>query len=372
VSVIVRARGTEGNGSAVLGCRLQLIALVALAVLVWQSGVAVASTVSVGTAPTVPGSDVVVYTADPGETNTITTTVFFTPSYVLEIKDAGATITVGPGCTSVAPDTARCPWDSELLEVDLGDGNDSLTVPRFVEVTTAALRGGNGNDTINGGGSSYSEVYLFGGLGTDLLRGREGIDYLDGGPGADILSGGSSVVCETAGVCFQETDTVTYAERTSDVHADADGVADDGEALEGDLIRRNVEHLVGGHGNDVLGGTAIKGGSIEGVPKLRGSILEGREGDDVLRGTRAGDYLLGDIGNDVLRGSRGRDTLVGNRGNDVLVAGRGKDMLMAGNGQDRLLVRDGHVDQVNGGRGNDEARVDFALDRVRRVETILP
>lgn len=54
-------------------------------------------------------------------------TAVFNTSYVLEIVDAGATIAVGSGCTSVTPTTARCSLEftgaatPRAIEVELGD-----------------------------------------------------------------------------------------------------------------------------------------------------------------------------------------------------------------------------------------------------------
>lgn len=76
---------------------------------------------------------------------------------------------------------------------------------------------------------------------------------------------------------------MSYANRTKNVRADADGVAsDDGQRGEGDTIMGDVERLVGGHGRDHLGATAISF-----------AILEGHAGDDVLHGGPASDSSSG-------------------------------------------------------------------------------
>jgi Ca2+-binding RTX toxin-like protein len=332
---------------------------------------AFAATAFVGAGHRFGPGDVIWYLADPGEVNSVTIVDVFNATEEIEITDSGATINAGPGCTSLGPTQVRCPHGRGAIEVKLGDGNDFLSVSAGLDT---ALRGGDGNDTIlgSGAGVGFSE-YLSGGPGNDLLRGRGGSDVLDGGLGADELSGGSSIDCGLD-ICVQMMDTVTYAGRTNDVVADADGLADDGEALEGDLIRRNVENLVGGHGNDVLTGSTSKSTTRD--PPFQtiwfGSWLQGRAGNDLLRGAPGRDSLVGGRGNDLVRGSRGADLILGSRGSDRLIGGRGQDHFWGGKGPDRLFARDGQADRVDGGLGRDKARIDSGLDRVRRVETFLP
>ena len=114
----------------------------------------------------------------------------------LTITDPGATISVGSGCLSVSPNQAKCSLDFEVdVEVRLGDGNDTLVLDYDDGGSGAfcAYFGGTGNDTILGGGSSFSSSeFLIGGPGNDALRGRVGDDTLKGGAGADVMSGGTS------------------------------------------------------------------------------------------------------------------------------------------------------------------------------------
>lgn len=319
------------------------------------------------------GFDTLKYVADPGETNRVTISPISTLE--IEITDAGATIAAGAGCTPVDPNTVRCEFENYIsgdgfIDAMFGDGDDTLTVSRGVVVNEAVYRGQDGDDSLVTGGGSDSLERLLGGPGNDVLRGRRGSDVLDGGPGGDTLSGGTSLEYQGLRIFTPNTDTVTYAGRTNDVSADPDGLADDGEAGEGDLLEDDVEKLIGGSGDDVLVGTVAKG-RIQGKERLFGSLLRGRGGDDLLRGTRAGDALVGGSGDDVLRGSRGQDLIRGATGNDRLVGGRGRDLLRGDDGRDLLLARDGRRDRVNGGAGTDKAQIDEALDRVRRVETIL-
>ncbi|HKO74778.1 MAG TPA: calcium-binding protein [Gaiellaceae bacterium] len=327
-----------------------------------------ASTAIVAPSSALGGIDAVHYVADSGETNDVAITV---SGFDFTIVDPGATISVGPGCASVSASEVTCSLDFEVhVEVRLGDGNDALSLAGDIEEGSGAYFGAGGNDTILGFGGPFSFEHLRGGPGNDVLRGRGGGDTLDGGSGADLMSGGTSTSCEFLG-CFPPDDTVTYANRSDPVFADADGVADDGEVSEGDLIKRDVEVIRGGSGDDVLGGETINVRTFTGGGKFRyGMELWGNRGDDVLRGWRSSDYLLGGKGNDVLRGDGSNDGLAGGRGNDQLVGGHGRDHLSGGWGRDRLFARDGKPDRVGGGRGRDEASIDRGLDRLRRVEEL--
>jgi Ca2+-binding RTX toxin-like protein len=334
----------------------------------YGAGPADAATAFVGPSPAFPDAAVVQYVAGPGEANHITVNQVFPPSG-FEITDTGATISVGAGCVSISPNTARCSYPDCAVTFNLGDGADFLSLgsdgPCY-----GAYRAGAGNDTIVAGNETTSQEYLFGGPGDDTLRGRGGEDVLYGGLGGDTLSGGTSCSNETAGQCLAEIDKVTYATRTNDVIIDTDGVANDGEQFEGDMVGDDFEIIVGGHGSDVLVGTSTSTSFVFDTPYPFGPTLLGGAGNDILRGGRAGNRLSGGSGNDVLRGGRGRDWLSGRTGNDRLGGGRGRDVLRGGQGRDVFFAQDGQVDRVYGGSEHDTARVDVGLDVVRHVETL--
>src|SRR5207244_12122204 len=67
-------------------------------------------------------------------------------------------------------------------------GNDTLRLSGGLTVP-AFLFGGDGNDTLDAGGSTANNV-LVGGAGADALTGGSGRDLLIGGAGADTLRGG--------------------------------------------------------------------------------------------------------------------------------------------------------------------------------------
>jgi Ca2+-binding RTX toxin-like protein len=184
------------------------------------------------------------------------------------------------------------------------------------------LAGGTGADTVDGGGGN-DKLYggdliiigsdgpdqLIGGPGADRLFGGRGNDRLDGGLGPDYLSGES------------EKDTVTYEDRTGEVVVTLDGLANDGEADEGDNVLPDVEVILGG-----------------------------LEDDD----------LSGDAGDNTVEGGTGEDLIDGKLDPDRLLGGDRPDLVMA---------RDGDPDEVACGDGRDLAIADRE-DEVIECETV--
>jgi Ca2+-binding RTX toxin-like protein len=181
-------------------------------------------------------------------------------------------------------------------------GDDPLTL---AVVEEGGLFGGPGNDTLDGG---PGDDLLEGGDGDDTLNGGAAQDLLNGGPGADVFFGGTG------------SDTATYEERTETqpLFVGLDGVADDGEAGEGDNVRIDVENVIGGAGDDVIVGSLLV------------NRLEGRDGNDTLVGGAGNDFgddpstafveeagLFGGEGDDLLDGGTGADLLSGEDGNDT-------------------------------------------------------
>jgi hypothetical protein len=123
------------------------------------------------------------------------------------------------------------------------------------------------------------------------------------------------------------------------VTVDPDGVGDDGEAGENDLVETDVEGVTGGAGNDVLtGGPGT-------------NVLAGGPGDDVLDG------VWGD------------DDLDGGAGNDDLTGGSGLDVLRGGAGADQIRARDGSTDVVKCGSEADTAVLDATDDAASDCES---
>jgi Ca2+-binding RTX toxin-like protein len=148
--------------------------------------------------------------------------------------------------------------------IDAGPGNDSISAGGGSDV----LAGGAGDDFVSGGsgddvsdgGAGNDRVFdgngndqLHGGADSDQLSGGNGDDTLDGGPGNDrlFLNGGADTVGGGA-----DTDTVDFSGETRSIFVSLDGTANDGLAGEGANVLTDVENIVGGNSDDVLGGSA--------------------------------------------------------------------------------------------------------------------
>jgi Ca2+-binding RTX toxin-like protein len=232
--------------------------------------------------------------------------------------------------------------------VSLGGGNDSVNgissggVPLIVPLTA---NGNTGNDT------------LIGGVGNDSLSGDAGDDTLKGVDGADSMSGGDGL-----------GDVVDYGDRSAplNVSIDGGGVANDGEAGEGDNTGSAIENIIGGSGNDTLLGNAgantisgnvgndtIRGGKGtdqlsggDGIDTIDYQDRTAAEGvsvtlDNVANDGQAGENdnigatfenVTGGPGNDFLAGNDAVNTIFGLAGNDTIMGRKGTDTLSGGDG----------------------------------------
>ncbi|UUU34193.1 calcium-binding protein [Streptomyces sp. CA-210063] len=232
------------------------------------------------------------FKAAPGQANRLTVSAKIVErteweaDYVLTFNDRYA-ITLGASeCTYPKPadrTVAECAVpipmgsdDSDIYDVSLGDGNDTVTIAA-ANSAYAAIYGGTGNDVLLGNNS----VVLHGENGNDRIDGGGGVWGLGsfGGRGNDTMTG-CSFACH------------------------------------------------GGADHDTLTG----GGPANG----NANALYGDSGNDTLRGRAGNDVLYGGKGHDKLYGEDGNDKLFGNSGNDVLYGGKGKDTLSGGPGRNKL------------------------------------
>lgn len=310
---------------------------------------AVAVDVAIGPGP---AANTLFVMAAPGEGNSLT--IARDASGFTVDENGTATMTPGAGCgPGSGPNTATCPGAGvSQLSISLGDGDDEVTV---AAPTSAVILGGPGNDQLQGG------------AGQDVFEGDEG------------------------------TDGMSYGPRTAPITTSKDGVANDGQANEGDNIGSDVERITGGLANDSIGGGPDA------------DILDAGPGDDMLSGGPGADQLLGGPGRDAVvytgpadvtvrldmglggsaqpgdgdriadvedvdggderdtvTGSSADNALGGDRGEDYLDGRRGVDRLDGGGNADVVVARDGARDEpVSCGPGQDLAIVDRA-DRVAR------
>lgn len=166
---------------------------------------------------------------------------------------------------------------SDIEDLTGGSGDDSLTGNALANY----IRGGAGNDTIDGGpaGTCSADV--------DVLDGEAGDDVFDmlaTSDCGDTLNGGAG------------TDRADYQLRTNALTILVDGNANDGESGEKDNIKNDVEIILGGDGNDTITGSA------------NGDEIHGGPGDDTIYGGAGNDILTGNSGDDKLNGDTGDDT----------------------------------------------------------------
>jgi Ca2+-binding RTX toxin-like protein/Tol biopolymer transport system component len=235
---------------------------------------------------------------------------------------------------------------------------------------------------------------VFGGSGADSLTGNAGGNVLSGGAGDDLLAGrgGADLLNGEEGV-----DTVSFDDKVDAVEITLTGAVNTTAYVAGvaeDTVR-NVENVIGGHGDDLLVGDGVANALTGGDGA---DILDGAGGDDVLTGgagvdtasfassaetgvtvdlrvtgqqdTGQGldtlvsieslsgsawdDVLTGDNASNGLIGGSGQDWLQSLKGVDVLVGGDGADSVWGGDGDDVLEGGDGD-DTVDGGAGVDTA-----------------
>jgi hypothetical protein len=144
-----------------------------------------------------------------------------------------------------------------------------------------------------------------------------------------------------------------------------------------------ADRIDGGAGKDCIDGLGgpdrLRGGSDidtidgqRGNDRIRGNTgrgnLRGGRGNDRIWGGSRKDVLFGNTGRDRLKAGRGADQLFGGAGRDRLTGGRGRDVIEAGTGSDRIYARDGRVDRIDCGFGDDTVVTRDRKDRFTSCE----
>jgi Ca2+-binding RTX toxin-like protein len=268
------------------------------------AGCGPASAGTVAVEGSIGGGSIVKFTAAQAKNNNVTVTVG--ANGAVRVEETGG-ITPGAGCTRLDATTARCTASNVIHQsiLLLLDGDD--TAVSFTAELPSLMTGGTGNDVLTGGGGSDR---LFGAEGSDTLSGGAGDDHLAEGVNraevealdVDTFNGGPGV------------DSVSYGAADVPLSIDLDGVADDGQAQEGDNVKVDVERLFGGS---------------------------------------AGDELIGSAEANEIFGYEGEDTIVGNGGSDRLVGENHSDLLLEGIGATVIDALD--ADTFEGGGGVDTA-----------------
>jgi Ca2+-binding RTX toxin-like protein len=273
----------------------------------------------------------------------------------------GADVNLGGGDDRVSSYLEEAPAP-RYVRYDLGAGDD-----RFEGQGSEVVHGGPGNDDINGwtgddevdGGDGNDKVD--GGQGADVVRGGAGDDQLKSDPmeshKPDVVDGGPGRDSITDWMSTEDPATAPAVTVTLDGKAD-DGFPGEGDNVTGMEIVESYGGLryVGTDGADIA--RAAEVGSR--------SELSGLGGDDVLKGGDDDDRIDGGAGADDLQGGYGNDTIVGGPGQDKIVAdrdGRCNEMhcdLGPGSASDTIDARDGEVDNISCGPGQDTVRADAA------------
>jgi hypothetical protein len=191
-------------------------------------------------------------------------------------------------------------------------GTAALAIVPASSAVAATISGGPGNERLKG--TNVTDA-ISGNAGNDRLWGRAGDDQLDGGAGYDRLFGGTG------------NDTLAGGDARDRIYG---GAGDDKSS--------------GGNGND---------------------LMAGGTGNDVQDGGPGNDRIFANLGQDTSYGGDGNDDLWALARGDVQagVGGSGSvdqtgDTLDGGNGDDRFHTRDGEVDRITCGPGNDVALLD--------------
>jgi Ca2+-binding RTX toxin-like protein len=203
--------------------------------------------------------------------------------------------------------------------------------------------GGDGNDTLIGGGSG-GNWYRFhagsGDYGHDTVLGGDGMDtvsFYDWSPPTYVnesYAHGAVVVDLRAG-------TLTGG-----------GIGGSGSAtlskIDGVWGGDFGDHLIAHDGLEV---TEWRYGEVRFV----GATLQGMGGNDTIEGGAAADVLIGGAGNDLIDGGDANDTISGGRGADQVSGGAGDDIFYMGQQAGPLWTEanDG-ADVIDGGSGTDE------------------
>ena len=246
------------------------------------------------------------------------------PNPFVRSEPGGISVSGGGTCTKTDDNQVDCTGGVSAFIVRLIGDNNAADGRQVTNAATLTVQGSPGFDQLDGTPNGDS---LTGDAGDDNLNGYAGNDTLDGGAGAntfndgdgdDVILGGPQDDTWNAGpgrdvfTPGAGTDTVSYRDRTAAVTITLNGVADDGQAGEGDNVGLEVEDASGGAGNDTIVGNDL------------GDRLHGGPGDDSIAGGAGEDRLEGEEGNDTIDARDGRfDSIDCGPGSDVVFADPG-------------------------------------------------
>jgi Ca2+-binding RTX toxin-like protein len=271
------------------------------------------------------------------------------------------TLNLGDGDDWASP-SSEFPGTSIALRIAGGAGDDQLA--NGLNQFPVTYDGGPGNDAIDGG---KGDDTLTGGDGNDKIDGAQGADHLDAGAGDDTLTGDGfvsstmpDVIEGGAGRDKIESDWSQDAEAKDPINVTLGGGADDGRPGEGDDVH-GVESIHVNVPGSYTGSDADEEVVVRQI--LTSSTLRGMGGNDILKAADGSDELDGGAGADFLDGGFGDDHLVGGPGADIIhgdIPGGdcGPVWCKYPFGNDRIDARDGEVDSIDCGAGDDSVTAD--------------
>ena len=251
----------------------------------------------------------------------------------------------------------------DTVIIDAGGGDDSVTILGIDSGFTATIdiRGGTGNDTLNGdaatrglrlNGDAGNDT-LTGGSGNDTLFGSDDDDLLSGRGGNDTLSGGdgTDTIVESGDTDFTiDVSSLTGVgnDEFSDIEQASLTGGDSANTIDASLFTGSVT-VSAGAGNDTVIGSDNDdqifgdGGNDSLIGGLGNDTVNGGADDDEVFGGEGDDFVLGGAGSDTIDGESGNDDVRGQSGDDLLIGGQGDDTIDGGDGTDKL-TESGNVD----------------------------
>jgi Ca2+-binding RTX toxin-like protein len=235
-----------------------------------------------------------------------------------------------------------------------GGGDDSLTIGDLTgaNLNSIRLQTGDGNDSLNGNGTSIqiaaqgdeNDDSLIGGISADTLDGGNGQDTIVGGKGTDTLLGGAENDLFTwnpgdgsdqvSGGIGSDTSIINTAPED-----ELFSLRQNGQNVRFDrftqapftMNHQEVERLElnASGGNDIF----IADRLLD--PNIRELVFTGGEGNDIAIGSGSDKPLLarGELGDDILLGGSSDDVLNGGGGSDRLLGGAGANQFVFSSGQ---------------------------------------
>ena len=307
------------------------LSLATAVLVVVVAGTANAATVSVtGTTAT--------YVAAGGEANAVV--AHFNFDGTLTVRDSGAGIAAGAGCTPQSDGSVICAADTGVTyaDVNLGDGDDRASLDDFSS-GSGDVSGGPGDDEISVGTSAWGMYTVSGDQGNDTLRSSvnfSGAATLSGGRGSDTLN-----AREDGGR------TRLYGGEGPDALSWTFGAVIDG-GLGDDTYR-----FLGRSGSLVLSAVA---------PGPGRDTFDGSGGApltlDLATCGGCAQRVIGSSFNDTIMGAGGAEAIDGGDGNDTIDPRGGADVVAGSDGDDTIDSRDGSTDTVTCGDGTDTVTAD--------------